>query len=150
MSLEGTPPQAIRKTGQQVAALCWRRTPRLEILLITTLRSHRWILPKGWAEEGMSLSEAAAREALEEAGVTGVITSAPIGRYHYLKEKKIWGARPCRVDVFGLQVTGRVRAFAEKGAREIAWLSAEQAALRVAEPGLRHLILNFRKNRMAA
>lgn len=150
MSLAGTRPEPFPKTGQQVAALCWRRTPKLEILLVTTLHSHRWILPKGWAEKGMSLSAAAAREALEEAGVTGIVTPAPIGRYHYLKEKKLWGAQPCRVDVFGLQVTGRARSFAEKGAREIAWLPVEQAALRVGEPGLRHLILNFRKIRLAA
>lgn len=150
MNPEGAPSQPIRKTGQQVAALCWRCAPRLEVLLITSLRSHRWILPKGWAEDGMSLSQAAAREALEEAGVTGIITAAPIGRYHYLKEKKVWGALPCRVDVFGLQVTGRRRAFAEKGDREIVWLPLAEAALRVTEPGLRHLIKNFRKNRLAA
>ena len=35
---------------QQVAALCWRRAPLLEILLVTSLRTKRWILPKGWPE----------------------------------------------------------------------------------------------------
>ena len=43
-----------REHGRQVAALCWRRSPKrgsvLEVLLITSLNSKRWILPKGWPE----------------------------------------------------------------------------------------------------
>ena len=132
MSLQGVSP-LLRNPGQQVAALCWRRTPMLEILLVTTLRSQRWILPKGWADETLSLSAAAAREALEEAGVVGVVSPEPVGRYHYLKEKKVWGALPCRVDVFSLMVTGQARRFAEKGARQIAWLPVDQAAARVSD-----------------
>jgi 8-oxo-dGTP pyrophosphatase MutT (NUDIX family) len=136
--------------GHQVAALCWRRAPIFEILLVTTLRSHSWVLPKGWADATISLADAAAREALEEAGVTGLIHPEPIGRYHYLKTKKAWGALPCRVDVFSLMVTGQARHFAEKGARQVLWLPIDQAAARVSEPGLRHLILDFRRNRLAA
>jgi hypothetical protein len=33
----------------------------------------------------------------------------------------------------------------EKGAREIAWLPLEQAAVRVSEPGLRELLRDFSK-----
>ena len=149
MSVQGAGP-FFRNPGHQVAALCWRRTPMLEILLVTTLRSHRWILPKGWADEALSLPDAAAREALEEAGMVGVVQAEPVGRYHYLKEKKAWGALPCRVDVFALRVTGQVRRFSEKGARQMVWLPPDQAAAQVSEPGLRHLILNFSKPRLAA
>ena len=43
-----------REHGRQVAALCWRqsskRPSQLEVLLITSLNSKRWILPKGWPE----------------------------------------------------------------------------------------------------
>ena len=46
-----------REHGRQVAALCWRPSPRrasqIEVLLITSLNSKRWILPKGWAEDGI-------------------------------------------------------------------------------------------------
>ena len=65
--------------GLQVAALCWRRRPVPEVLLVTTLRTRRWILPKGWPHPGLSLPESAAREALEEAGVTGRIEATPLG-----------------------------------------------------------------------
>lgn len=134
-----------REHGKQVAALCWRLNPVLEVLLITSLNSKRWILPKGWLMEGLSASESAAREAFEEAGVAGKIGSKPVGSYHYLKERKDGGGVPCRVDVFALQVTAEMEDWPEKGARRIAWLPAEQAAIRVTEPGLRELLRNFSK-----
>ena len=134
---------------QQVAALCWRRHPVLEVLLVTSLRTRRWILPKGWPHSGLSLAQSAAREAQEEAGVLGVIATTPLGAYHYLKAK---GEHyiPCRVEVFGLEVTGHQHFWPEKGARELAWLPVEQAIRRVPEPGLKSILKSFRKLRAAA
>ena len=134
-----------RKHGEQVAALCWRAAAKggLEVLLITSLNSRRWILPKGWLVQGMSLAESAAREAFEEAGVAGRIASKPAGSYHYLKEKKDGGGMPCSVDVFPLEVTGQAESWPEQGARELAWLPLEDAAAKVAEPGLRDILLAF-------
>ena len=133
-----------------MAALCWRAShktaPVLEVLLITSLNSKRWILPKGWAEPGHSLPENAAREAFEEAGVTGKISAQPVGTYHYLKEKKDGGGVPCRVEVFALAVTKQAHDWPEKGARDVAWLPLDQAAARVGEPGLRQVLKDFRKN----
>ena len=134
---------------QQVAALCWRRAPLLEVLLVTSLRTKRWILPKGWPQTGLTLAEAAAREALEEAGVMDEVSPDVIGHYHYLKEKG-GECLPCRVEIFALHVTGQWRAWPEKGAREMAWPPLDQAARRVAEAGLRHLLLDFRKSPRAA
>lgn len=128
--------------SQQVAALCWRKAPSLEILVITSLRTRRWILPKGWQVPGLSLAQSAAREALEEAGITGSVTKAPIGHYHYLKEKSS-GGLPCRVDVFALQMRGQRRSWAEKGSRECAWLPPGEAAARIQEPGLRRIVTAF-------
>ncbi len=138
-----------RGSRLQVAALCWRQSSTLEILLVTTLRSRRWILPKGWPEDGITLAQSAANEALEEAGVFGEVAPEPVGRYHYLKEKS-GSALPCAVDIFPLFVTGQHHSWPEKGDREIAWLPAERAAARVVEPGLRRILLDFRKARNAA
>ncbi|HWU55015.1 MAG TPA: NUDIX hydrolase, partial [Rhizomicrobium sp.] len=92
-----------REHGKQVAALCWRhaskRNCELEILLVTSLSSKRWILPKGWLEPELTPAENAAREAFEEAGVTGRIDPRPVGSYYYLKDKKDGGGVPCAVDV---------------------------------------------------
>lgn len=140
-----------RAHGRQVAALCWRPGHGgVEVLLITSLGSKRWILPKGWAENGMTLAEAAAREAYEEAGVRGEVAPQPVGRYHYLKEKKNGGGGvPCTAEVFPLRVTAELDDWPEKGARRMAWLPPEQAAVRVAEPGLRQVLRDFARG-MAA
>ena len=121
----------------------------LEILLVTSLRTRRWILPKGWPHPGLTLAQSAANEALEEAGVTGTVAEEPIGRYHYLKEKN-GSALPCAVEIFPLFVTGRSRSWAERGERDLLWLPAEQAASKVAETGLKRILLNFSKARRAA
>jgi 8-oxo-dGTP pyrophosphatase MutT (NUDIX family) len=139
-----------REHGKQVAALCWRLShkagPVLEVLLITSLNSKRWILPKGWPEPELTAAESAAREAFEEAGVTGKISAQPVGTYHYLKEKKDGGGVPCRVEVFALAVTKQAHDWPEKGARDVAWLPLDQAAARVGEPGLRQVLKDFRKS----
>lgn len=141
-----------REHGNQVAALCWRVShkagPVLEVLLITSLNAKRWILPKGWLEPGLSAAENAAREAFEEAGVTGEISAQPVGHYHYLKEKKDGGGVPCSVEVFALAVTKQSQDWPEKGVRELAWLPLDQAAVRVSEPGLRQVLKDFRKQHL--
>jgi 8-oxo-dGTP pyrophosphatase MutT (NUDIX family) len=139
----------VRGSRLQVAALCWRSSPRLEILLVTSLRTRRWILPKGWPHPGLSLAQSAANEALEEAGVTGTVAAKPIGRYHYLKDKN-GSALPCAVEIFPLFVTGQQDSWPEKGSRQLLWLPAEQAAAKVAESGLKRILTDFRKARTAA
>jgi 8-oxo-dGTP pyrophosphatase MutT (NUDIX family) len=143
-----------REHGRQVAALCWRPSPRRpsqpEVLLITSRNSKRWILPKGWPEAGLSPAENAAREAFEEAGVSGKIEAQPIGSYHYLKAKKDGGGMPCSVDVFALAVTKQSDDWPEKNARELAWMPVEQAMMQVSEPGVRQILKNFRKQHVPA
>jgi 8-oxo-dGTP pyrophosphatase MutT (NUDIX family) len=140
-----------REHGRQVAALCWRPARQAaQILLITSLSTRRWILPKGWQEEGMTPSAAAAREAFEEAGVTGKIAGKALASYHYLKDRKDGGAVPCRVDVFLLEVTRQHDDWPEKGEREVAWLTPAQAAARVSEPGLRLILRDFAKQHRSA
>jgi 8-oxo-dGTP pyrophosphatase MutT (NUDIX family) len=55
----------------------------LEILLVTTRGTRRWIVPKGWPIKGLSPVKSAAREAFEEAGVTGRIGVKAIGFFAY-------------------------------------------------------------------
>lgn len=138
-----------REHGRQVAALCWRTSQKhgstIEVLLITSLNSKRWILPKGWPEPELGPAENAAREAFEEAGVVGKISRQPVGSYHYLKERKGGGGIPCSVQVFALEVTGQMDDWPEKNARKLAWLPVDKAAAQVAEPSLRQMLKDFRK-----
>ena len=61
--------------AKQVAALPVRRGEdgSLEVLLVTSRETGRWVIPKGWPSKRLSDREAAAREARQEAGVTGTI-----------------------------------------------------------------------------
>jgi 8-oxo-dGTP pyrophosphatase MutT (NUDIX family) len=67
---------------EQVAAVCFRiHDGLLQFLLVQTRRSGRWIFPKGGVEPGLTRSQSAAQEALEEAGVHGSIEEAPFSQY---------------------------------------------------------------------
>ena len=58
----------------QVAAVCYRKCDAsYEFLLVNTTRGDRWIFPKGDTAPRLSHSQAAEREALEEAGAVGAI-----------------------------------------------------------------------------
>ncbi|MGQ0611904.1 MAG: NUDIX hydrolase [Paracoccaceae bacterium] len=128
----------------QVAALCWRlRRAGVQVLLITSRDTGRWVLPKGWVMEGRSPAEAAAREAWEEAGVKGTVAAGSIGHFHY--DKLVPGADPvpCRVEVFGLSVTSLAAKYPERKQRRRRWFAAQEAAQMVNEPELRALLVGL-------
>src|SRR5258708_7732746 len=71
----------------QYGALPYRFTPEasLEILLVTTRQTKRWIIPKGWPIKRLKPAKSAAREAFEEAGVRGKIGMKSVGLFAYEK-----------------------------------------------------------------
>jgi 8-oxo-dGTP pyrophosphatase MutT (NUDIX family) len=134
---------------RQFAALPWRvgRKGRFEVLLVTSRRRGRWILPKGWPAPGCSAARSAAREAFEEAGVIGRPGDEPLGSYShsYVREDGSVGLR--EVAVHGLQVQGTLVDWPEKGQRKRAWWPVEEAASLVGEPGLAELLRSLRPDR---
>jgi 8-oxo-dGTP pyrophosphatase MutT (NUDIX family) len=128
----------------QYAALPYRvRDDGVELLLITSRDAGRWVPPKGWAAKGEKAYAAAAREALEEAGVKGKIAKQAIGAYSYLKRLPDGAAVGCTVEVFPLEVERFVKRWPEKGQRDIRWFVPGEAARLVDEPELAHLIEAF-------
>jgi 8-oxo-dGTP pyrophosphatase MutT (NUDIX family) len=139
-----------KAVGIQYAALPWRLVGRrVEILLITSRETRRWILPKGWPMKGRAPHEAAVVEAYEEAGVTGEIDATPAGSYRYLKRMKRDEAIPIQVIVFPLQVTSQLDHWKEKDQRQFAWFRYQKAAALVVEPNLKRLIRDFGNARSA-
>ena len=68
----------------QSAVIPYRRDEgRVEILLITSRKRRRWVLPKGVCEPDMTAADSAAKEAMEEAGVRGSVSTETVGRYRY-------------------------------------------------------------------
>lgn len=128
----------------QYAALPWRReNGQVEVLLITSLKTKRWIVPKGWPVEGLSPWDCAAHEALEEAGVIGTMAQDLLGRYRYKKLRKTGEILPCEVHVYLMEVTERKKNWREKKARQSQWCSVEAAFEHVREAGLKRLLLRF-------
>jgi 8-oxo-dGTP pyrophosphatase MutT (NUDIX family) len=134
-----------KATGIQYAALPYRMEGRqLQILLVTSRRTRRWIIPKGWPMKGLAPHEAAATEAAEEAGITGDISDRAIGSYRYLKRlKDERSTMAIQVIVFPLQVAGHAPTYKEDGQRSSRWFRCSEAAKQVAEPALQHLIRSF-------
>ena len=128
----------------QYAALCWRDTEAgIEVLLITSRDTGRWIIPKGWPIPGLAPEAAAAQEAWEEAGVQGVVNPLCLGRYGYQKCLTPETQVPCAVAVYGLQVSHLVDAFPETGQRQRQWFQPAIAGTLVSEPDLGRLIGSF-------
>lgn len=137
-------PASKDKPKMQYGALPWRRTKAgVEILLITTLNTRRWIVPKGWPMDGLPPHATAAQEALEEAGISGKISPQPIGSFVYGKGMKDGDMVPCEVRVFPMQVESQLDDWPEKGRREIKWCSIKDALRIIEEPDLRRLIADF-------
>jgi 8-oxo-dGTP pyrophosphatase MutT (NUDIX family) len=127
----------------QYAALPWRAAPSLEILLVTSRETGRWVIPKGWPMRSKSARAAAALEALEEAGVEGRISRRPLGTYDYVKILRGGEGQTCHVEVFPLQVTLQRSTWREQHQRTTCWFDWESAATAVHEPGLAGLIRRF-------
>lgn len=133
-----------RARHTQVGAICYRKSSgRLRILLVTSLTTRRWVIPKGWPMEDHSLSEAAAIEAFQEAGVAGVVSESSVGHYKYVKDRDRKNETRCRVHVFPLEVTRVFNHFDEKGRRRRKWVSVKEARRRVREPGLKRILADF-------
>jgi predicted phosphate transport protein (TIGR00153 family) len=129
----------------QIAALPYRTDGEsaVRILLVTSRETRRWVIPKGNAAPHLSPHAAAAREAEEEAGVTGPICPTPLGSYRYRKKRGSGASLMIDVDVFPLAVTDELVDWKERGERERRWFSLADAADAVEEPDLRDLIRSF-------
>ena len=140
-------PRGFRRVSGQVGALPYRidADGRAAVLLVTSRDTGRWVVPKGNPMRGLAGHEAAAIEAWEEAGVRGVICPTPLGRYAYLKRRRIAPARMLDVDLYPLLVTGQAADWPERHQRVTQWFDLERAGAAVAEPQLKILIAGFRE-----
>lgn len=121
----------------QVGAIPFRRRAdgAVEIMLVTTRETQRWIVPKGWPIRGLKSHEAAAREAMEEAGLIGEIGKKPVGRYTYWK-RKVDHFVLCKVRLYLLEVKQQLPTWPEQTQRRCLWFTQADAADLIDEPAL--------------
>ena len=135
-----------RKTDvrTQFAALCYRvRKGKLQILLITSRGSGRWIVPKGWPMHGKTPAQSATIEAWEEAGVRGTSDGRCLGIFSFSKETSDLGELPCVAMVFAVEVAALEKDYPEAKQRDRVWMSPKKAAKLVDEPELARILLDF-------
>jgi phosphohistidine phosphatase len=119
----------------QSAVMPYRKQKgELELMMITSRRKKRWVIPKGVQEADLTAAESAAKEALEEAGIMGTLSDSPIGSYQYQK----WGGI-CTVVVFVMEVTKEFERW-EEDFRVRKWFSLSEAMKRPREKKLRQLM----------
>ena len=92
----------------QVAAVCYRRRgTAVEFLLVNTNGGNKWTFPKGCVDARLSHSQAAEREAAEEAGALGTIE--PRHFHLYIHSKGVFwqpgGVQEFVVKAFLMEVT---------------------------------------------
>jgi 8-oxo-dGTP pyrophosphatase MutT (NUDIX family) len=128
----------------QFGALCWRtRKGKVEICLVTTRGTGRWILPKGWPMHKQTPAQSAATEAYEEAGIRGDAIDRCLGVYTYIKPLKT-GSIPIVVMIYPVRVRKELHKWPEKGQRKRKWMSPKKAAKKLQEPELKQIVASFR------
>ena len=119
----------------QSAVIPYRqRNGDIQVLLISSRKKRRWVIPKGVKEPEFTPRDSAAKEALEEAGIEGSVSGRPIGTYRYRK----W-AGTCTVQVFVMAVD-KVHKTWDESYRDREWVSLDTAIARIEEDRLKDLL----------
>jgi 8-oxo-dGTP pyrophosphatase MutT (NUDIX family) len=124
-----------RQRGQ-VAVLAISTKRPGKILLVTSRHSKSWSLAKGRIDASLGAIESARREAFEEAGILGRLTTTSIGSYTHRKSS----GGTFRVRVFKMHVQKQLSDWPEKNMRRRRWVSTETALKLVSNPSLYRLI----------
>jgi 8-oxo-dGTP pyrophosphatase MutT (NUDIX family) len=139
MTIESVFDDVVSRILRQIAALPLHFAPdgSLEVYLVTSRGSGRWIIPKGNPIKGLTPEEVAAREAFEEAGLVGRIVDGCLGTFEFERSGEI-----CLVEVYPMHVEKQLRRFDEKRQRKVQRCSLKTACTIVCSSALASLIQN--------
>ncbi len=115
-----------------------RQNGEIEILLITSIKKKKWIIPKGYVEFNLSAFESAKKEAMEEAGVLGTNETIELGAYESHKQM---GNR--HIKVFAMEVTKILDDYPDKPVRKRKWVKAQEAAQIIDIPEVSSMLLSL-------
>jgi 8-oxo-dGTP pyrophosphatase MutT (NUDIX family) len=109
-----------------------------QILLITSRRKKRWIIPKGVIDDKLSPQESAAKEALEEAGALGEVNKEMIGRYKFKK----WNGK-VSVAIYPMLVKSLLDKWEEDDFRKRQWFSFKEAKEIIEISKIKKILVKF-------
>jgi 8-oxo-dGTP pyrophosphatase MutT (NUDIX family) len=132
----------VQASKRQAAAIPYRHRSdgEVEVLLVTS-SAGRWTAPKGWIDPGRSAQETAGLEALEEAGVIGVVDNAELGVF----EDTNAGGDAREVTVFALRVDRVLDHWQEETMRRREWMTIADAKSAVQSPAVAILLDKLQK-----
>ena len=123
----------------QSGVIPYRKTKAgFEVLLITSIKKKKWVIPKGFIEFNLSPFESAKKEAIEEAGVIGTNETIELG--HFENDKSIG---VCHVKVFAMEVIEILEDYPDKSKRQRKWFSLQEAAANVQTKQITDMILSL-------
>ncbi len=126
----------------QAAAVPFKRDKKgVQVLLITSRKTGRWIIPKGLIEPGDTALFTAMKESTEEAGINGEIIPTVISRYSYPKWEGL-----CQVVVYPLKVFSLLKHYEEENERKRHWFSLDEAIRAVEKDDLKHVLRAFKQH----
>jgi len=111
----------------------------IEVLLVTSIKKKKWIIPKGYVEYSLTPFESAKKEAFEEAGVTGSNETEEIGEFINGKNdnKKL-------VRVYLMKVIEQMDDYPEKNLRKRKWFSLDEAIKTVDNEGIKSILIKLK------
>ncbi|XP_010458729.1 PREDICTED: nudix hydrolase 12, mitochondrial-like [Camelina sativa] len=103
---------------------------KLEVLMVSSPNRHDLVFPKGGWEDDETVLEAASREAMEEAGVKGILREDPLGVWEFRSksstvEDECLGG--CKGYMFALEVIEELEDWPERENRQRKWLNVKEA-----------------------
>ncbi|EEF49313.1 nudix hydrolase 12, mitochondrial [Ricinus communis] len=103
---------------------------RIEVLMVSSPNRTDMVFPKGGWENDETVLEAASREAIEEAGVRGILREVPLGVWYFRSKSKqdlcsLEGG--CKGFMFALEVTEELETWPERENRDRKWLNIKDA-----------------------
>jgi len=114
----------------------------IEIMLVTT-REGNWTIPKGIIEDDLSPRSSAAKEALEEAGISGKVKKKKVGTYSYKKLGEGYF-----VKVYKMKVKKVFSKWDEEHFRERLWIPIKNVSKFIKHKNLLSIINNSFKNNL--
>ncbi|XP_050235231.1 nudix hydrolase 13, mitochondrial [Mercurialis annua] len=103
---------------------------RIEVVMVSSPNRTDFVFPKGGWEDDETMFEAACREAMEEAGIKGILREEPLGVWHFRSKSKenlcsLEGG--CKGFMFALEVTEELETWPERENRDRIWLNIDDA-----------------------
>ena len=109
-----------------------------EVLLITSIKKKKWVIPKGYVEFNLSSFESAKKEAIEEAGIVGTNETIELGHFENNKSMGV-----CHVKVFAMEVIEVMDEYPDKSRRQRKWFPLKEAAANVETKQIADMILSL-------